>query len=255
MFMPSIYDYPEAYDAIMRASTDQLDLEIDAIHALLTNREISPARILELGCGTCPHGIPLARRGHHVTGVDISQPMVAYVQNQTTGLNVESAQADIRDFRLKTDPFDCAIFMSETFPLFTEYDDIVNHFNAVQRHLKSGGLCLIDIGVLRQGYYHRQRTWGHRTLPIPNGQIVFWYEDHPADWERGINHLTMHSHIHIEDQEIKTIDRWEIRLYSPWTLTLLVRTLPHWTLLGFLSYRDLSPNIKNDDNYFMMLQA
>jgi len=255
-FMPSIYDYPEAYDAIMRASTNQLDLEIDAVHTLLINRGKTSARILELGCGTCPHGIPLSQRGHHITGVDISQPMVAYVQTttQTMGLAIESTCANIRDFHLPADPFDCAIFMSETFPLLTEYDDIANHFRAVQRHLKPEGLYVIDIGVLRQGYYNQQRTWGHRALSVPNGQIAFWYEDHPADWERGVNRLTMHAQIHADGREIQTADPWEIRLYSPWTLTLLMRALPNWTLLGFFSYRDLSPNIANDDNYFMLLQ-
>jgi SAM-dependent methyltransferase len=251
--MPSIYDYPAIYDVIMRTSTDQISVEIDAIDLLLRERDISNARILEIASGTSPHGIPLSQQGHTVTGIDLSQPMITYVQQMDT--QNAYIHADLRNFTLQTAPFDCAIFMSETFPLITEYDDLVNHFNAVHRHLKKGGFYLIDIDTQRSGYRHSTKTWGHQTVVLPNGHVAFWYEDHPADWIRGINRLTMHTNIQTQTFKTATADHWDIRIYNPWTLSVFIKSLNNWQLHGFYSYCDQSQNIENDDNYYMLLSA
>ena len=251
--MPSIYDYPAIYDAIMRASTDQLALEADTIHALLQKRQITNGRILEIASGTSPHGQSLSKAGHAVVGIDLSQSMISYMQN--TDIPNTYIHADLRAFTLQTEPFDCAIFMSETFPLITEYDDLVNHFSAVHRHLKKGGLYLIDIDAQRKGYRHTNKTWGHQTVVMPDGHVEFWYEDHLSDWIEDINRLTMHTNIQTQTLKTTTTDNWKIRLYSPWTLSVLIRSLKNWHLHGFYSYRDQSPNIENEDNYYMLIST
>lgn len=251
--MPSIYDYPAIYDAIMRTSTDQLSVEINAINVLLQERGITNARILEIASGTSPHGIPLAQQNYEVTGIDLSQQMITYTQQIDTQNTY--IHADLRNFTLQTKPFDCAIFMSETFPLITEYDDLVNHFDAVHRHLKKGGFYLVDIDAQRQGYRHGTKTWGHQTVVLPDGHVEFCYEDHPADWIWGINRLTMHTNIHTQTFKTTTADHWDIRIYSPWTLSVLIKSLNNWHLHGFYSYRDQSQNIENDDNYYMLLST
>ena len=251
--MPSIYDYPAIYDAIMHASTGQLSVEINTINVLLCERGVTNARILEIASGTSPHGIPLSQQGHTVTGIDLSHPMITYAQQIDTQNTY--IHADLRNFNLQTEPFDCAIFMSETFSLITEYDDLVNHFDAVHRHLKKGGFYLVDIDAQRKGYRHTTKTWGHQTVDLANGHIKLWYEDHPADWIRGINRLTMYTNIQTQTLKTTTADHWDIRIYSPWTLSVLIKSLNNWHLHGFYSYRDQSQNIENDDNYYMLLSA
>ncbi|MGA1196793.1 MAG: class I SAM-dependent methyltransferase, partial [Candidatus Latescibacterota bacterium] len=112
--MPSIYDYPIVYDAIMRASTDQLDSEIETIDTLLCEYGTQAGRILEIGSGTSPHGLPLAQQGHQAVGIDLSDPMLSYAQQAAQDLNVNNQyiQANLCHFTLKEAPFDCAIFMS-----------------------------------------------------------------------------------------------------------------------------------------------
>ena len=251
--MSSIYDYPAIYDAIMCAATDQLGVEVNTIYALLQERGDANAHILEIASGTSPHGIPLSQKGHIVTGIDLSRPMICYAQNKATQNTY--VHADLRNFTLQTEPFDCAIFMSETFPLITEYDDLVNHFDAVHRHLKKGGFYLIDIDAQRKGYRHTNKIWGHQNVILPDGHVKFWYEDHPSDWIEGINRLTMHTSIVTQSLKTTTTDYWKIRVYSPWTLSLLIQNLNNWHLHGFYSYRDQSQNIENDDNFYMLISA
>jgi len=254
--MPSIYDYPDVYDAIMRASTDQIDAEIDTIDTLLRERNLHDGHILEIGSGTSPHGLPLAWRGHRVTGIDLSDPMLTYARDAAQNLSVKNQyiRANLLNFRLKENTFDCAIFMSETFPLFVEYDDLVNHFNSVHRHLKKGGFYLIDIDAHDKGYRHQRKTWGQNQIFLPDGFVKYHYEDRPADWMRGVNFTTLYCHIQTEDLDIVTTDHWEIRIYSLWTLRVFIQSLEGWHLRGFYSYKDHSENIAKDASYYMLLE-
>jgi ubiquinone/menaquinone biosynthesis C-methylase UbiE len=255
IIMPSIYDYPTVYDAIMRASTDQLDPEVETIDLLLREHGANAGRVLEIGSGTSPHGLPLAQRGHQVVGIDLSDPMLTYAQQTAQDLGVSNcySKADLCDFTLNEDPFDCAIFMSETFPLFVEYDDLVNHFSCVHRHLKQGGFYVVDVDAHQKGYRHLNKVWGQNQVVLPGGFVNMRYEDHPADWMRGINHTALHCHIQTQDLNIVTADHWEIRVYSLWTLSVLIQSLNRWHLQGFYSYRDRSENIAQDASYYMLL--
>lgn len=253
--MSSIYDYPTVYDAVMRASTDQIDFEIETIDLLLRNRDIHAGRVLEIGSGTSPHGLPLSLRGHQTIGIDLSDPMLAYAQEaaQNLNLNCHYIKADLCQFTLDENNFDCAFFMSETFPLFVEYNDLVNHFNCVNRHLKQGGFYVIDIDAHQVGYRHKHKTWGQHQVVLPNGFVNVHYEDFPADWMQGINYTTLHCHIQTDDVQVTTTDHWKIRVYSLWTLSLLIQSLQGWHLHGFYSYRDQSTNFTQDPSYYMLL--
>ncbi|MBT3603175.1 MAG: class I SAM-dependent methyltransferase [Candidatus Latescibacteria bacterium] len=256
IIMPSIYDYPTIYDAIMRGSTDQLDNEINTIDVLLREQGSNNGRILEIGSGTSPHGLPLAQHGHVTVGIDLSDPMLCYAQQAAQSLSIANRyiKANLCNFALEEDPFDCAIFMSETFPLFVEYDDLVNHFACVHRHLKQGGIYVVDVDAHHRGYRHQLKTWGKHQVILPGGFVKVQYEDQPADWMRGINHTAMHCHIQTHDLNIVTEDYWEVRVYSLWTLSVLIQSLNGWQLQGFYSYRDQSENINQDASYYMLLK-
>ena len=69
-------DYADVYDAIYRDKN--YEGEVDLIERILARHGLQGARhLLDLGCGTGNHALPLARRGHTVVGVDRSPPMLA----------------------------------------------------------------------------------------------------------------------------------------------------------------------------------
>jgi ubiquinone/menaquinone biosynthesis C-methylase UbiE len=253
--MPSIYDYPTVYDAIMRASTDQLENEIETLDLLLQSHLAGASRVLEIGSGTSPHGLPLAQLGHQVVGIDLSDSMLCHARSAAgeLGLNARYVKADLCQFSLQEDLFDCAVFMSETFPLFVEYEDLASHFACVHHHLKPGALYVADIDAHHRGYRHQRKIWGQNRVVLPGGFVNLHYEDFPADWMRGVNHTTLHCHIQTSDLNIVTADPWQIRVYSLWTLSVLIESLGGWHLKGFYSYRDRSENIGQDASYYMLL--
>ena len=71
--MPSIFDFPDVYDAVLRSPPEQIETEINSIRQLLAGRGVTKGKILELACGTGAHGIRLSKSGFSVTGIDINQ--------------------------------------------------------------------------------------------------------------------------------------------------------------------------------------
>src|SRR5207248_11417549 len=63
--------YAEAYDTLYRDK--DYSAECDAIEHVFRLYGIGPVRrVLDLGCGTGGHAVPLAERGYEVVGVDRS---------------------------------------------------------------------------------------------------------------------------------------------------------------------------------------
>ncbi len=86
--------------------------EVDFIEKEIDFRRSS--KILDIGCGTGRHTIELARRGYSLTGIDLSESMLAKARQkaQQGGLKVEFVQSDARALKFVNE-FDLAIMMCE----------------------------------------------------------------------------------------------------------------------------------------------
>lgn len=253
----SIYDFPDVYDAVLRASQKDIETEVNSIKSLLAKRGINNGRVLELACGTCAHGIHLAQNGFSVIGIDISPRMLdgAKARAKSAGVEIELFQVNVIDFNLPTELFDCAIFMAETFPLITEYSDIESHFRSVRRHLRKGGIYIIDIDTHKYGIGDKYEKWGNKRVNLNNGLVEVWHESFPGDLIHGTSRMKMHCKIHLNNKPVcETVDEWNIRVDSPWNLSVLVKTLKDWSLIGFFSWRDLGYDISRETHYFMVIE-
>jgi hypothetical protein len=85
--------------------------------------------------------------------------------------------------------------------------------------------------------------------------VETWCEDYPGNWIENTNHLVLHCRIGLDGKVYETKDDWQIRVYNPWELALLVRTLPGWVLDDFYSWQRLDRGIVNEKHYFMVLRA
>ncbi len=98
-------------------------------------------RILDIGCGTGRHSIELAKRGYHLTGVDLSDSMLHRARQKAIEAKVivDFRQGDARSLPFD-DEFDLAIMLCEGgFPLM-ETDEM--NFQILQnaaKAIKQGG--------------------------------------------------------------------------------------------------------------------
>ena len=83
-------DYAQFYDSLYQEK--DYDIECDFLEKIFTHYAQSPiVSILDLGCGTGGHAIPMAHRGYQVTGVDLSKEMLAQARQKsadTPGLSI-----------------------------------------------------------------------------------------------------------------------------------------------------------------------
>lgn len=108
--------------------------------------EYSPVpiqRVLDLGCGTGGHAIPLSQRGYVVTGVDRSETMLAQARQKADGSRTTFVQEDIPSLDLGI-TFDAVIAMFAVMSYLTTDENLMGAFRAARRHLVAGGLFFFD---------------------------------------------------------------------------------------------------------------
>jgi SAM-dependent methyltransferase len=117
---------------------------------------ILPKSVVDLGCGTGSLAIPLAHEGFTVTGIDISEDMLAVAQQKvdnysSTPLKGSLAwiQQDLREWELP-EPVDTVICFCDCLNYLLEEEDVVQAFHQTYKGLKPGGLFLFDVHTTRQ---------------------------------------------------------------------------------------------------------
>lgn len=106
--------------------------------------------ILELACGTGRILIPLAREGFKISGMDLSQPMLARcreklaAESENAQKNVELTIGDIRDFDLKK-KFSLITVPFRAFLHLLTAEDQISALTSIHRHLIPGGHFILDI--------------------------------------------------------------------------------------------------------------
>lgn len=106
-------------------------------------------RALELGCGTGRVLLPLAEAGCSAIGVDASAALLAVARGKAArqGLTgrVRLEQADMMTFHLGQTQVDFACIVSNTLMHLTSWSEQLMALQCANRHLRSGGLLLIDL--------------------------------------------------------------------------------------------------------------
>jgi SAM-dependent methyltransferase len=165
--------YADVYDALYQ-DKDYLD-ECALIERLFRQCGEGPIRrVLDLGCGTGNHAIPLARQGYEVAGVDRSAGMLAHarrkaVKDATAG-SIAFHQGDICGIRLEAH-FDAVLMMFAVLGYQLTNADVLAALRTARDHLGPGGLLLFDVwygpAVLRERPSQRVKV-----VPAADGKVL-----------------------------------------------------------------------------------
>ncbi len=139
--MPDHDVYARFYDAEYGDEMDDL-----ALYVGFAERMGGP--VLELACGTGRLLIPLAKAGYEMTGVDISADMLQRAREKATLAGVLDRitliQGDIRTFEAPRE-YSMAFVAVSSFMVFTTTRAIMDALRNVRKHLRSGGIFVIDL--------------------------------------------------------------------------------------------------------------
>ena len=214
--------YADQYDLLYTDKDYEAECNlIEDVFLKYRNGEIKT--ILDLGCGTGNHAIPLARRGYQVTGVDISEDMLVCARAKSQSAGNEGQiflHGDIRCIDLHH-KFDAVLMMFAVLGYQTTNEDVLSSLNTASRHLKPGGLFICDVwygpAVLMQ-----RPTEKVKIIPIPKGKI----------FRTASGHLNTFRHLceiryyilRIEDQRVvsESEEKHSMRYFFPQELNTLM---------------------------------
>jgi SAM-dependent methyltransferase len=148
------------------------EAECDLIEEAFRRAAGGPVRrVLDLGCGTGNHALPLARRGYTVSGVDLSAEMLEVARRKAADAGVELGlhEGDVRNARLDAE-FDAALLMFAVLGYQRTNEDVLATLRTARMHLREGGVLVLDIwygpGVITDPPGERTRT-----IDTPDGPL------------------------------------------------------------------------------------
>lgn len=102
--------------------------------------------ILDLACGTCRHGIELAKKGFKITGLDFDAGALKIAKKiaAKNKIKLKLVKGDIRKVSFKN-KFNAGINMFTSFGYFEKDSENVKVLREVNKSLKAKGLFLLDL--------------------------------------------------------------------------------------------------------------
>ncbi|MBO1332953.1 class I SAM-dependent methyltransferase [Streptomyces sp. VRA16 Mangrove soil] len=157
-----------------------------ALDALLGARlGAGPHRVLDCACGIGTQAIGLARRGHAVTGADLSPRAAARARTEAAarGVGLGAVSADMRGLPFAAGAFDAVVCADNSLPHLLTADDVTDALTGMRRVLREGGLLVLSV----RDYDEIRRTRPESTPPqvstAPDGgttitfQLWHWHDD------------------------------------------------------------------------------
>ncbi len=166
--------YSDEYDIVY--GDKDYEAECNSLEAVFSRYSSAPIKtILDVGCGTGSHAIPLARRGYKVTGVDRSQGMLEHARRKAGvqllgGEQIEFFQGDARSLDL-SQKFDSVLMMFSVLGLQTTNSDVFSALCSARQNLRPGGIFVCDVwyGPAVLTIRPSDRI---KVMPIENGQVI-----------------------------------------------------------------------------------
>ncbi len=137
--MNNFKSYSKYYDQLYYDK--DYNAETDYLVNLIKKYNADANRIVDLGCGTGKHAKLLAKRGYDLSGVDLSEEMIAIARKDS---DLEFILDDIATFKLEK-KFDVALSIFHVFSYLTENEILLQAFLNINLHLKENGIFIVDV--------------------------------------------------------------------------------------------------------------
>ena len=210
-----IYSDPELYDAAHWWKTNDIEFIAD-----FADEFGSP--VLELAAGTGRLGLPILKREHTYTGIELSPDFVKCArtklepfQNQT-----DFIEGDMRNFDLDRQFQFIFIGFNSIFHLLTN-NDIKSFFKCVHAHLADSGTFLIDMFVPNPLFLYRDQQKHYvMEFDYPNDDHCIVSEINDYDNESQINHI--HWYFNTDGKDEPDEYKFDMHMIFPDTMDSLL---------------------------------
>lgn len=155
--------------------------EVDFLQDVL---ELTPeSKVLDIMAGYGRHALPLARRGFHLTGVDISDEYCREMEAEAKSdqLPVVVMQGDFVEVSLGDEKFDAAYCLGNSFCFFSR-EVMMQFLHKVADHLQPGGHFVAHTHLLAESIlpHFQERNW------MPVGEDILYIAQNEYDAMEGV---------------------------------------------------------------------
>jgi SAM-dependent methyltransferase len=197
-------DYLATY--LVRRTDDEDDAEAQGVARLAGLGE--GATVLDAPCGYGRIAIPLARRGHRVTGLDLSRVQLDEARrrlDELPGVDLELVQGDLRALPFGDDSFDAVLNLFTSIGYTGEEGD-AQLLRELARVVRPGGRMVLEtMHRDRLVTIFTPRTW----VPLPDGSMFL--QERRFDPASGISTET-HTRLHPDGR--RSDRRFQLRCYA-----------------------------------------
>ena len=157
---------PPKYELLYQEGRDVCGAPFQQFVDFFNNFNRKNCRVLDLGCGQGRDALFIARKGHSVFGVDLSETGISQMLEDARkeGLNVDGVVADIVEF--EPDGEYDVILLDRVLHMLKDNDERIAVLEKISQHTKRGSFILIA------------------DMPKNKGEIVKFFEGKQEDWEK-----------------------------------------------------------------------
>ncbi|MEW9500499.1 class I SAM-dependent DNA methyltransferase [Jeotgalibacillus marinus] len=149
-------------------------------------------RLLDVGCGTGEWTLQIAQEGFEVTGIDLSESMLAVASNKAQNAGVplqlfKQNMAKVEGF----EPFDIITIFCDSLNYLEREEDFKRTFDNMYRQLSSGGLFLFDVHSI----FKIEHLFVDQTFTYDDGNVAYIWNsfegEHPHSAENELSFFVM----------------------------------------------------------------
>lgn len=171
------------YDELMKdAPYDQWEIFVSE---RLNRYGFKGKSLLDLGCGTGELSIRLAQKGFDVTGVDLSEDMlaVARAKSEEMGLSIPFYVQDMSELE-GLGRFDIIGIFCDSLNYLESEEKVIRTFAKAYQHLKDEGILLLDVHSI----YKMNEIFSGQTYTLNEEHLAYIWDIFPGEFPNSVEH-------------------------------------------------------------------
>lgn len=147
--------------------------------------QVPGQKLLDVACGTGELSCRFAHQGYDVTGVDLSEDMLAVAMSKSVsqGLHIPFYQQNMADLDV-LDTYDFVTIFCDSLNYLTSEEEVIQTFKGVQNHLSEEGLFLFDI----HSEYKMESIFKDQTFTHLGDEICYIWNCFPGEFPLSVEH-------------------------------------------------------------------